>query len=211
MNERQAETLVVTLVTVTNLLIAFFISGVVIWALGVDPWFALKTLLYGAFGYDEVLGYTLYYTTNFIFTGWALAIGFHCGLFNIGAEGQAYIGGLAVGLICLWLENWPLLLVFPLAVTVSIIFGGIWGAIPGYLKAKRGSPEVVTTIMFHFIASVIMVDLLSHDLRPTGDMSPESRDLAARVWVPHMYEVFNWFGVQLTKTPLNGTILYAII
>ncbi len=85
MNERQAETLVVTLVTVTNLLIAFFISGVVIWALGEDPWFALKTLLYGAFGYEEALGYTLYYTTNFIFTGLAFAIGFHCGLFNIGA------------------------------------------------------------------------------------------------------------------------------
>ena len=77
MNERRTETLVVTLVTVTNLLIAFFISGVVIWALGEDPWFALKTLLYGAFGYDEGLGYTLYYTTNFIFTGLAFAIGFH--------------------------------------------------------------------------------------------------------------------------------------
>ena len=79
MNESQANTLVVTLVTVANLLIAFLISGVVIWILGEDPWFALKTMLYGAFGYDEGLGYTLYYTTNFIFTGLAFAIGFHCG------------------------------------------------------------------------------------------------------------------------------------
>jgi len=132
MNERQANTLVVTLVTVANLLIAFLISGIVIWVLGEDPWFALKTMLYGAFGYDEGLGYTLYYTTNFIFTGLAFAIGFHCGLFNIGAEGQAYIGGLGVGLICLWLDNWPLWLVFPLAVLASIILGGVWGTIPGY-------------------------------------------------------------------------------
>ena len=67
MNERQANTLVVTLVTATNLLIAFLISGIVIWVLGENPWFALNTMLYGAFGYDEGLGYTLYYSTNFIF------------------------------------------------------------------------------------------------------------------------------------------------
>ena len=66
MNERQSNNLVVTIVTVTNLLVAFFISGIVIWSLGEDPWFALKTMLYGAFGYEEGLGYTLYYTTNFI-------------------------------------------------------------------------------------------------------------------------------------------------
>jgi len=72
MNERQAKTLIVTLVTIANLFIAFLISGIVIWVLGEDPWFALKTMLYGAFGYDEGLGYTLYYSTNFIFTGLAL-------------------------------------------------------------------------------------------------------------------------------------------
>ena len=211
MNERRTETLVVTLVTVTNLLIAFFISGVVIWALGEDPWFALKTLLYGAFGYDEGLGYTLYYTTNFIFTGLAFAIGFHCGLFNIGAEGQAYIGGLGVGLICLWLEDWSLWLVFPLAVLTSIILGGIWGAIPGYFKAKRGSHEVVTTIMFNFIASVIMVNILSHVLRPPKEMSPESREFAEGVWIPQMHEIFDWFGINITQTPLNGTFFFALI
>ena len=211
MNERQANTLVVTLVTLVNLLIAFLISGIVIWILGEDPWFALKTMLYGAFGYDEGLGYTLYYTTNFIFTGLAFAVGFHCGLFNIGAEGQAYIGGLGVGLICLWLDNWPLWLVFPLAILASIIFGGIWGAIPGYLKAKRGSHEVVTTIMFNFIASVIMVNLLSHVLRPPKNMSPESREFGEGVWIPQMHEIFDWFGLEITRTPLNGTFIFALL
>ena len=211
MNERQVNDLVVTLVTVTNLLLAFLVSGIVIWALGEDPWFALETMLYGAFGYDEGLGYTLYYTTNFIFTALGFAIGFHCGLFNIGAEGQAYIGGLAVGLLCLWLENWSLWIVFPLAVIASIIFGGIWGAIPGYLKARHGSHEVVTTIMFNFIASVIMVYLLSHVLRPPQEMSPESRDFAENVWIPQMHEIFGWFGFEITQTPLNGTFFFALI
>ena len=61
------------LITTVNLLLAFIISGLVIWSVGEDPWFALKTMLYGAFGYDEGIGYTLYYTTNFIFTGLAFA------------------------------------------------------------------------------------------------------------------------------------------
>ena len=68
------------LITTVNLLLAFIISGLVIWSVGEDPWFALKTMLYGAFGYDEGIGYTLYYTTNFIFTGLAFAIAFHCRL-----------------------------------------------------------------------------------------------------------------------------------
>ena len=122
MKERQTNNLIVSLITITNLLVAFFISGIVIWILGEDPLFALKTMLYGAFGYEEGLGYTLYYTTNFIFTGLAFAIGFHCGLFNIGAEGQAYIGGLAVGLICLWFENWSIFIVFPLSSNSSFVF-----------------------------------------------------------------------------------------
>ncbi len=211
MTENQSKNLIVTLITITNLFVAFFISGIVIWALGEDPWFALKTMLYGAFGYEEGLGYTLYYTTNFIFTGLAFAVGFHCGLFNIGAEGQAYIGGLAVGLICLWFENWPLLLVFPLAVLASIIFGGLWGAIPGYLKGRHGSHEVVTTIMFNFIASVVMVYLLSHVLRPPQEMSPESREFAEKVWIPQMHEIFGWFGIKITQTPLNGTFFFSLI
>ena len=76
------------LIPFINLLAAFFISGLVILIVGDNPLKALEVLIYGAFGYPEAIGYTLYYTTNFIFTGLAVAIAFHCGLFNIGAEGQ---------------------------------------------------------------------------------------------------------------------------
>ncbi len=114
-------------------------------------------------------------------------------------------------MLVLWLENWSLLIVFPLAVFASVVFGGIWGAIPGYLKAKHGSHEVVTTIMFNFIASVIMVYLLSHVLRPPQEMSPESRDFAENVWIPQMHEIFGWFGIEITRTPLNGTFFFALI
>ena len=149
MNEKTENLVLVVLITTVNLLLAFIISGLVIWSVGEDPWFALKTMLYGAFGYDEGIGYTLYYTTNFIFTGLAFAVAFHCRLFNIGAEGQAYIGGLGVGLVCLWLEELPFVVILPAAIMASALFGAIWGAFPGYLQAKRGSHVVITLSLIH--------------------------------------------------------------
>ena len=210
MSVRTANILVVTLITVINLLIAFVISGVFVWSVGEDPLFALETLLYGAFGYDEGIGYTLYYTTNFIFTGLAFAVGFHCRLFNIGAEGQAYIGGLGVGLVCLWWGDWPTVLVFPLAVLAAVVLGGIWGAIPGYLQAKRGSHVVITTIMFNFIASVLMVYLLVNVLIQPGQMSPESREFGQGGFLPAMHEILAPLGIEITPTPLNFTFFWAL-
>jgi simple sugar transport system permease protein len=81
------------LLPLLNLAAAFLLSGLVVVMVGEDPVRALATLVDGAFGYGEAIGYTLYYATNFIFTGLAVAIAFHAGLFNIGGEGQAYIGG----------------------------------------------------------------------------------------------------------------------
>ena len=91
----------VGLLPVVNLLAALAVSGVVILLIGENPLRAMLILVKGAFGWQEGIGYTLYYTTNFLFTGLAVAVAFHCGLFNIGGEGQAYLGGLGVGLVCL--------------------------------------------------------------------------------------------------------------
>ena len=73
-------------------------------AIGEDPFRALAVMAQGAFVYPGSLGYTLYYTTNFIFTGLAVAVAFHAMLFNIGGEGQATLGGLGVALVCLALD-----------------------------------------------------------------------------------------------------------
>ena len=79
-----------------NLALALLLFAVVVLLIGESPARALQLLTIGAFGNAEAIGYTLYYATNFIFTGLAVAVAFHGGLFNIGAEGQAYIGGLGV-------------------------------------------------------------------------------------------------------------------
>ena len=87
-----------------------------------EPVRAPASLLDGAFGYGEGIGFTLYYATNFIFTGLAVAVAFHAGLFNIGGEGQAYIAGLGVALVCLALDALPALVpaCFPLAIVAAV-------------------------------------------------------------------------------------------
>ena len=107
---------VLGLLPLLNLLAAFAVSGLVVLLIGEDPWRVVRILLWGAFGFEEAIGYTLFYATNFIFTGLAVAVAFHCGLFNIGGEGQAYIGGLGVALVCLHLDFLPFALIVPAAV-----------------------------------------------------------------------------------------------
>ena len=86
------------LMSVINILVAFLISGLVVWLADESPLKAAGLLIKGAFGYGEGIGYTLFYATNFIFTGLAVAVAFHAMLFNIGGEGQAYIGGMGVAM-----------------------------------------------------------------------------------------------------------------
>ena len=87
------------IVPLVNLTLALIVSGLFVFIAGENPIEAVKLILYGSFGYIQGFAYTLYYTTNFIFTGLAFAVAFHCRLFNIGGEGQAYIGGLGVFLV----------------------------------------------------------------------------------------------------------------
>ncbi len=162
------------LVPLINLALALFISGLLILALGEDPFEAISILAYGAFGYPEAIGYTLYYTTNFIFTGLAVAMAFHCFLFNIGGEGQAYLGGLGAGLVGLTLGHWPAPITLILAILAAALFGGIWGFIPGWLQAKRGSHIVITTIMFNFIAAALMTYLMVEIFIEPGQQAAES-------------------------------------
>lgn len=201
----------IALLPLINVALAFVVSGLLIAALGQDPFEATWIMLRGAFGYQESLGYTFYYTTNFVFTGLAVAVAFHAGLFNIGGEGQAYIGGLGVGLASLALDGYlPFILLLPVCIGAAALFGAAWAFIPAYLQARRGSHIVITTIMFNFIAASLMVYLLVNVLIKPGQMSPESREFAASAWLPYMHEALAWFGWQVARSPLNLSVLWAL-
>ena len=198
------------LLPLVNVTLALLVSALVILAIGEDPVGALSAMLSGALGTSEGIGYTLYYATSLIFTALAVAIAFHGGLFNIGGEGQAYIGGLGVGLVCLATPGWPWWAVLPLSVLGGAAFGALWGAIPGWLQAYRGSHIVITTIMFNFIASSLMVYLLVNVLIKPGQMSPESASFSPSLFLPMMADMLGAIGIQVDGSPLNFSLFLAL-
>jgi simple sugar transport system permease protein len=195
------------LLPLLNLALAFLISGIVVVLLGESPLAAVRLLIYGAFGYGEAVGYTLYYATNFIFTGLAVAVAFHTGLFNIGGEGQAYLGGLGLSLVAIYLGGLPGLLVVPLAIAAAALFGAVWGFIPGWLQARRGSHVVITTIMLNFVASALMTFLLVNVLIKPGQSAPESVTFAESTWLPSLTAL----GLDFGYAPVNLALPLALL
>ena len=200
----------VVLVPLISLVFAAGISALVILAIGQDPAEALNVMVTGALGSPYGWGYTLYYTTSFIFTGLAVTIAFHASLFNIGGEGQAQLGGLGVALVCLALP-WPHWTVALLAASLgAALFGAAWAAIPAYLQARRGSHIVITTIMFNYIASALIVYMLVDVLRPVGQMDPATARFPAGTNLPTLDQIPG-FNLIFTKTvPANVTFLVAL-
>ena len=199
------------IIPVANLALAFVVSGLVLLALGESPIECVGIMLSGAFGSGEGIGYTLFYATNFIFTGLAFAVAFHAGLFNIGVEGQAYVAGLGVALASLGLEALPQPVVILAAVLLSALFGAAWAFIPAILQATRGSHLVITTIMFNFIAAALMVYLLGGVLKPVGEMAPQTRTFAENARLPLLQDVLAPFGVSMGQSPLNLAFIWALI
>jgi general nucleoside transport system permease protein len=202
----------VGLLPIINLVQALLVAGLVVLIIGVNPLDAMRIMALGAVQDGVSISYTLYYATNFVFTGLAVAVAFHAGLFNIGGEGQAYVAGLGATLMILALDAYlPGILLIPLGLLAAIAFGAGWAFIPAYLQAYRGSHIVITTIMFNFIAASLMVYIGSDILRPPGQMLPSSRDFAPSVYLPHIHDVMGWFGISMPSTPLNLSILWAAV
>lgn len=201
----------VVLLPILNVAVAFLVAGLVVLAIGENPLEASRLLVLGALGHAEGIGFTLYYATNFMFTGLAVAVAFHAGLFNIGAEGQAMLGGVGAALVALNLAFLPPALGLPLAILGAAAFGALWGAVPGYLQAKRGSHVVITTIMFNFIASALLVYLLVDVLRPADSMEPSTKVFESGMRLPFIHEWAATVGWKLPATPLNAAFVFALL
>ncbi len=179
----------VGLVPLISLTLAALVSAAVLLAIGQSPMQALTVMVNGALGSSYAWGYTLYYATSFVFTGLAVTVAFHAGLFNIGGEGQAQLGGLGVALVCLALP-WPHWTIALLAAMMgAALFGAAWAAIPAYLQARRGSHIVITTIMFNYIAAALLIYLLVNVLRPDGQMDPASANFPVGAHLPQFQEI----------------------
>jgi simple sugar transport system permease protein len=164
---------------------------------------AFQSTLFTGFG----LGYTLFYTTPLIFTGLAVAICYHCGLFNIGAEGQLYIGAIAIVVVASLLPGLPAPLAVPVGILAAALAGGAWGGLAGFLKARRGSHEVIVTILLNFIAFSLVNYLILYPYKQSETQNVETVSLGAGYHLPVLGDYFAAFKT----TPLNATLFLAIL
>jgi simple sugar transport system permease protein len=155
-------------------------------------------------------GNVIYRATPLIFTGLAVALAFQCGLFNIGGEGQMVMGGFAITWIGFTFVNLPAFLMIPLCILGGALVGGIWGGIPGYLKARRGVHEVVTTIMLNWIA-VAFTQYLTMAYKPKESWIPHTYEIAKSAQLSRLAHYLNPLGIDFPKSNLVNTAVFLAI
>lgn len=150
-----------------------------------DAMKAYAALVQGSVGSLRAISETLTAATPLIFAGLSVALAFRAGLFNIGGEGQALIGGMFAVWVGFSITGLPLYVHLPLAILAGVIGGAIWGFIPGVLKAKTGAHEVITTIMLNYIALRLVDYFLKTDIfQREGRNDPISENVAATANYP---------------------------
>src|SRR2546421_3557136 len=200
---------------------AFIVGGIVVFIIGDSPIQTYKLLIGSAFSWPDGIGYTLFYATPLIFTGLAVAVAFRCGLLNIGAEGQLYIGAFAaawVGLkfgaadptnnVISQFVHLPAILLLPLCCIAAVAAGAIWGGIPGLLKAKFGSHEVINTIMLNFIAVALVSYFTQYHYKIPGDAIMQTAEISPHA---HIRRLGKFIPGLPERIPLNIAFILAIL
>jgi general nucleoside transport system permease protein len=204
---------------------AFIVGGIVVLLIGDSPIQTYKLLIGSAFSWPDGIGYTLFLATPLIFTGLAVAVAFRCGLLNIGAEGQLYVaafaaawvgikfGGVAVAApgappINTPYANLPMLILVPLCCIAAVGAGAIWGGIPGLLKAKFGSHEVINTIMLNFIAVALVSYFTQYHYKIPGDAIMQSAEISPKA---HIARLGKFIPGLPERIPLNLAFILAIL
>lgn len=187
---------------------AFIVGGIVVLIIGDSPIQTYRLLIGSAFSWPDGIGYTLFYATPLIFTGLAVAVAFRCGLLNIGAEGQLYIGAFATAWVGIKLAGTSAWILLPLCCAVAIAAGAIWGGIPGLLKARFGSHEVINTIMLNFIAVALVSYFTQYHYKAPGDPILQTTTIGTTA---HIARLGKFIPGLPERIPLNLAFIFAII
>lgn len=175
------------------ILTTFAIGGIIIAVLGTNPFAFFSKMLALNFGSMRGISQMIYRATPYFFTAMALSFAFKAGLFNIGAEGQMYIGGIAMAWVGFTFTGVPFPILFILALLGGFLGGAFWGAIPGYLLVKYGAHEVITTIMLNYVAiALVQYLVLNHFMKP-GWGIPHTPSVAKGAYAPSLGKFIPWF------------------
>lgn len=187
---------------------AFLIGGIVVLLIGDSPLQTYRLLIGSAFSWPDGIGYTLFYATPLIFTGLAVAVAFRCGLLNIGAEGQLYVAAFATAYAGIELAGLPAFVLLPLCCIVAVAAGAIWGGIPGWLKARFGSHEVINTIMLNFVAIGLISYFTQYHYKIPGDAILQTAPIGGGA---HLARLGRLIPGLPERIPLNLSFILAII
>ena len=209
---------------VVAVLAAFAVGAVVVLLIGDNPVTTYRIMLGSALSWPDGIGYTLFYATPLIFTGLAVAVAFRCGLLNIGAEGQLYVAAFATAWVGIkfggtvvdvfgqpvrygWVSL-PAALLIPLVMLTAVLAGALWGAIPGLLKARFGSHEVINTIMLNFVAIALVSYFTQYYYKAPGDPIMQSVPVGAGAFLPRLGSFVPGLPERI---PLNLAFILAIM
>jgi ABC-type uncharacterized transport system permease subunit len=184
------------------------------YAEGDSPLHVLQVIAKSAFGsgslFNVDFGTTLFYATPLIYTGLSVAVAFHAGLFNIGAEGQLNLGTLVATWVALAVPGLPPVLAPFFALACGCAAGAFWGWIPGWLRTRRGSHEVINTIMLNFVAAALVSWLVAGVLQNPEVQNPETRVVGANYFLRHVDPVARLFGDAPVSLAFPFAVLVAI-
>jgi simple sugar transport system permease protein len=172
---------------------AFVVSGVIILAWGSNPIEAYIAMFSGAFGSPNAIATTLERMTPLIFTGLAVAYGYRSGFFNIGAEGQLYMGAIAAVWVAIMFPTWPAFLLVTACTLASALMGMVWVMLPAYLKSRRGINEVLTTLLMNYIALQYFEWIIRVDHVQEGAVGLDGS--------PVKFSWVNWIGLKDATQP----------
>lgn len=163
---------------------AMVVGAFLILYAGANPIKAYQSLLTGAFGSFYNFTEVLVKASPLWLAGLGVAISFKAGIFNVGAEGQIMMGALATAWIGVVLGSLPMVILLPVTMLAAVLAGGIWASIPGMMKAKLGVDEIITTIMFNYIATWVVSYFVTGPLKDPAGVNPQTAELGAGAQLP---------------------------
>jgi general nucleoside transport system permease protein len=171
-------------VTLGIVVLAFLLGAILILLTGANPIRAYSALLYAAFGTTNGFAETMVKATPLILAGLGVMVAYRAQFWNIGAEGQIYLGSILATIVGISFRGLPLIIHLPLTLLAGMAGGALWGFIPGFLKARYRVNEVITTLLLNYIAIGLTGYLVHTPLRDQASGIPISPQLAISSWLP---------------------------
>ena len=203
------------MLTIYSILISFIVGAIFLVVMGISPATAYAKLLDGIFGKTKYIAYSVVYATPLILTGLSVAFSFRTGVFNIGAEGQFVVGSMAACVTGILAGNLPAFLLIPLCFLAAAAAGALWGLIVAVLKTKWGINEVLSMIMFNWIAFYLSNYIAglpgiktTGNAEATANVSANARILFPQEWRSALCKDSNW-GILVAI--VAAILIYLII